>query len=184
MSTFEAAIPVIMAHEGTDKNNWVDNPNDPGGETIWGWSMLTIKKLGLSPRDLGLDQDTFTKGCLRAVSKQRCQELYRKYFWEDYGYGHVIDQNLATKIFDAAVNMGPKHAAEFAQRAANGLGAKLVVDGSLGPASIAAINALDGLAMRKAYADQMTAYYLAIIKANPKLKEFQNNWLQRAKWGI
>lgn len=184
MSRFDLAIPVVMAHEGTDAYPYCDDPVDPGGATIWGWSMLTIKKLGLTPRDLGLDQDQFTPGCLKAVSKQRCQELYKKYFWEDYGYGLIVDQNLATKIFDAAVNMGPKHAAEFAQKAANSLGAHLTVDGSLGPASVAAINALDGKAMLKAYADQMTAYYMAIIAHNPTLAKFQSNWLKRAQWGV
>jgi len=184
MSKFEDAIPVIMAHEGTDTNFWVDDPADPGGETVWGWSMLTIKKLGLTPQDLGLPQLVFTPGCLKAVSKQTCQSLYRKFFWNQLGYQNVADQTAATKMMDAAVNMGPKRAAEFAQRACNALGAALDVDGSLGTKSWAAINACDSEDFVRAYADEMSAYYLRIIARNPSLAKFQKNWLRRAQWGV
>lgn len=184
MSTFDLAIPVIMAHEGTDTNFWVNDPADLGGETVWGWSMYTIKNLGLQPKDLGLAIPQFTPGCLKGVSKSKCQELYKTYFWNKYGYGNIVDQKIATKCFDAAVNMGPKHAGEFAQRAANTLGQKLIVDGQLGPTSYAAINACDPKAYISAYADEMARYYQAIIKARPLNAKFEKTWMLRAKWGV
>lgn len=184
MSKFEDAIPVIMGHEGTDKNHWVNDPADPGGETQWGWSMKTILELGLKPNDLGLQQRNFTTGCLKLVSKSTCESLYRRFFWNRYGYGAVGDQTAATKMFDAAVNMGPKRAAEFAQRACNALGAELVVDGGLGAKSYEAINACDPQAYIQAYADEMTAYYHRIIDRNPALAKFENTWLARAQWGV
>jgi lysozyme family protein len=186
MSTFEAAIPVIMAHEGTDTNFWVDDPADPGGETVWGWSMLTIKRLGLTPHDLGLPHRDFFPGCLKAVSKETCRQLYRRYFWNQYGYQNVVDQTAATKMMDSAVNMGPKRAAEFAQRACNTLGASpaLKVDGQLGAKSFAAINACDPEDFVRAFGDEMTAYYERIIVRNPALAKFRKNWLRRATWGV
>ena len=184
MSTFDLAIPVIMSHEGTDTNFWVNDPADLGAETAWGWSMLTIKRLGIKPRELGIDQDDFTDGCLKKVSKVACQNMYRKHFWDKYGYGSVNDQTAATKMFDAAVNMGPKRAAEFAQRAATALGHQCLVDGDLGPKSYAAINACLGKDFVKAYADEMTKYYLAIIAARPLNAKFKKTWLKRAQWGV
>lgn len=184
MASFDKAIPVIMAHEGTDTNFWVNDPVDPGGETVWGWSMLTIQRLGLKPNDLGLPYRTFFTGCLKEVSKATCESLYKRYFWNQYGYQTITDDVAATKIMDAAVNMGPSRAATFAQNAANKLGAKLTVDGSLGAKSFEAINALDPKEFVKAYADEMTAYYQALIARKPALAKFQKNWLRRAQWGV
>lgn len=184
MAKFEAAIPEILAHEGTDTNFWVNDPADPGGETVWGWSIRTIKELGLTPGDLGLQLRTFQPGCLKLVSKATCASLYKRFFWDKYGYGSVADQTAATKMFDAAVNMGPKRAAEFAQRACNALGGTLLVDGGLGPKSYLAINACDPEAFVRAYGAEMTAYYLKIIDRNPALGKFQKTWLRRAQWGV
>lgn len=184
MSTFENAIQTVMAHEGTDTNFWVNDEADLGGETVWGWSMLTIKRLGLSPRDLGLNQDTFTNGCLKNVSKAKCQELYKTYFWDKYGYGAINDQTVATKIFDFSVNAGPGNSAKVAQKAANACGLNVIVDGSLGQKSFAAINTIDPKTYLKALADEMTNYYLAIIKARPANAKFKTNWLKRAQWGV
>ncbi len=184
MSSFEAAIPVIMSHEGTDKLSWVDDPADPGGETQWGWSMLTIKRLGLQPNDLGLQTRNFYPGCLKLVTKQTCESLYRRFFWNQYGYQNVDDQVAATKMMDAAVNMGPSRSATFAQNACNSLGASLVVDGRLGPKSFEAINSLDPVAFVKAFGEEMEAYYLRIITRSPQLGKFKSNWMRRAKWGV
>lgn len=184
MSIFDKAIPYIMAHEGTPTNFWVNDPADPGGETVWGWSMRTIKALGLKPNDLGLQLSTFTSGCLKQVTKATCESLYKRYFWNQYGYGNVNDQTAATKMFDAAVNCGPGRAAEFAQTAANACGQTLTVDGSIGPKSFAAINACNSHEYIKAYADAMTAYYLKIIVKNPALAKFKKTWLERAQWGV
>jgi len=184
MSTFDLAIPVIMAHEGTPTNFWVDDPNDLGGETVWGISTLWIKRQGLTPYDLGLNQAAFTPGCLKNVTKQTCQSLYKKYFWNQYGYYNVNDQTAATKMMDAAVNMGAKRAAEFAQRACNTLGAQLTVDGSAGAKTWAAINACDPEDFVRAYADEMTAYYKRIVQARPLNGKFLKNWLKRASWGV
>lgn len=179
-STFEQAIPVLMAHEG----GWVDDPQDPGGETNYGWSMLTIERLGLTPRDLGIDQDKFTPGCLKLMTADTAQALYRKYFWNRYGYGAIANQTAATKVFDAAVNMGPSRAAVFAQNVCNAQGHQVSPDGVLGPISFAAINAIDGATFVRAYAQQMTDYYLAVIAAHPNESKFKSNWLHRAQWGV
>lgn len=180
MSTFEAAIPVIMKHEG----GWVNDPVDPGGETNFGWSMATIKKLGLSAQDLGLPYSTLVPGCLKMMSKETAEKLYKKHFWNQGGYGNVVDQTVATKMMDAAVNMGPKRCAELAQRACNALGASLVVDGVLGEKSFAAINACNPEDFTRAFGDEMTAFYERIIIRNPALAKFRRNWLKRAAWGV
>lgn len=184
MATFEQAIPVIMAHEGTPTNFWVNDPDDPGGETVWGWSMRTILDLGLQPADLGLPHRNFFPGCLKAVSRDTCEKLYRRFFWNRYGYGSIDDQVAATKVMDAAVNMGPRRAAELAQKACNKLGAQLKVDSGLGPKSFAAINACDPREFLVAFGQEMADFYERVIARKPSLAKFRKTWLQRASWGI
>jgi type VI secretion system secreted protein VgrG len=179
---FELAIPIIMKHEG----GWVNDSADLGKETNFGWSTLTIKRLKLTEADLGIPGPMFVDGYLKPMKKEKAEELYRKYFWDNLGYSNVNDQKVSVKLMDSAVNMGPKRAAEFAQRACNTLGAnpQLTVDGSLGPKSFAAINACDPQKFVNAFADEMTAYYERIIKARPANAKFRRNWLKRAQWGV
>ena len=179
MSSFDLAIPTILMHEG----GWVSDPQDLGGETNYGISMLMIRRSGLTPQELGVDNLT-TPGCLKKMTVDGAKKIYLKYYWAPFHYDSINDQTVATKIFDCGVNCGNDRANVMAQKAANACGQSLTVDGSLGPKSFAAINACDAKTYIKAYADEMTKYYLAIIKARPANAKFQSNWLHRAQWGV
>ena len=176
---FDEAIKIVLAHEG----GWCDVSGDAGGETQMGLSMAWILKTGLTPKDLGLNLETFTPGCLKQVTKDTAISLYRKYFWEPSGYSNIKDQNTAIKLFDLSVNAGAKRANKLAQQAANSCGQTLLVDGSLGPKSFAAINSIDPQTYINAYGAQMEAFYRGIVAANPTQAKFLNGWLKRAKWG-
>lgn len=180
MSDFDLAIPIILKHEG----GWCDTPGDPGGETVFGWSMRTILSLGLTPADLGLNISAFTPGCLKGASVEACKKLYKIHFWDKIGCGNIYDQDVATKIFDASINMGIKRGSLLAQKAANACGKSLVVDGSLGSKSYAAINSCTPKTYIAAYAAEMSNFYLDLIAAKPELAKFKKNWLRRAQWGV
>jgi len=181
MSTFEQAIPVIMQHEG----GWVNDPSDLGAETNFGWSTSTIKSLGLTAADLGVPGPMFSPGYLKPMKPEVAIALYRKEFWDKFGFGAIIDQTAATKCFDASVNMGPRRACKNAQGAVNCLlPGKLFVDGAWGPMTFGAINALDPKKFLKAYSVTLAQYYEDIIVDRPANAKFRNNWLKRAKWGV
>jgi len=185
MSTFENAIPVILAHEGTETNHWVCDVDDLGGETQWGISMMFIKAEKLTPQDLGLDALTFYPGSLKLVTKAACIEIYRRCWWDRYGFGAILDQTAATKCMDMAVNAGPGRSAKIAQGAVNTLTpGKLVVDGAFGPMTYGAINALDGKKFVKAFSVCQAQYYTDIAEARPANKKFLKTWLRRANWGV
>ncbi len=177
MSTFDLAIPVILAHEG----GWVSNPADPGGETNYGISTLIIRREGITAEKLGIDPATmFQPGYLKPMKVDAAKAIYKEYFWDKFGYGRLNDQTVATKVFDCSVNCGQRRAHVLAQRACP----PLVTDGILGPASVAAINALDPKRFVTQMAEEMKKYYATIIVANPKLKVFEKNWMHRAQWGV
>jgi lysozyme family protein len=181
MSSFGPAIAVVLRHEG----GWVDDPDDLGGETNYGISSLIIKRENISPAYLGLNPDTQgQRGWLRPLSVEAASRVYERLFWDRYGYKAILDQTVATKVFDCAVNCGPARAHAMAQRAAAVVsGAQVTADGIMGPKTIAAINACQPAAFVAAFAQQMRNHYEAIIQARPQNAKFRANWLRRAAWG-
>jgi lysozyme family protein len=171
MATFEATVPVFMAHEG----GWCDVKGDLGGETNFGWSTSTIRKLGLTAADLGVPGPLFSPGYLKPMKRETAIELYRKYFWKSE-YAQLNDQIAATKIMGFAINAGPSSAAKVAQRAAG-----VRDDGVFGPITIAAINAM-GAKFVPAMCQTQLSYYHAIIAARPENEQFRTNWTKRAAW--
>jgi lysozyme family protein len=78
------------------------------------------------------------------------------------------------------VNAGPQTARRFLQRAANDLGAGLMVDGTLGPISVAAINAIDAHKLLLRFAQRVyDDHYLAIVAKDPTQACFLNGWRNR-----
>jgi lysozyme family protein len=197
-ATFDQAISVVLAHEG----GWVSNPVDPGGETNFGISSLMIAREGIVAADLGLDPATqmptltLVNGkphlevpqpdYLKPMTVDAAKDIYRRFFWDKYHYDQLDDQTVATKLFDACVNMGAKHAHPIAQAAANDCTGwpGLTLDGILGNASMTAIDACDPQEFIKIMSDRLASYYQDLVVQTPKLRIFLKNWLKRAAWGI
>lgn len=176
MANFDKSIVVILRHEG----GWVNNPADPGGETNYGISMLMVRREGMTPQQLGIPN--FDPGSMKLMTVDTAKAIYKTIFWDKPGYQKIIDDNVATKIFDCAVNCGPGRSHGMAQKAANRLGQKLIVDGNLGPKSLAGINACDPKQFLAAMAIEMLSYYQSIIVVHPTLAVFIKNWTKRAAW--
>ncbi len=176
MSTFENAIPVVLRHEG----GYVFNPDDPGGETNFGISMLIIRREKITPQMLGIPD--FNPGSMKLMNVDAAKAIYKTRFWDRYDYGRLNDQFVATKIFDCGVNCGPERAHRMAQQAANACGQKIDVDGNLGPISVAAINACDRGKFLMAMKSEMERYYTTLASQRPKLQQFLKIWLKRAAW--
>ena len=186
MSSFDLAIPVIIHHEAYQRPDgsweyWSNDPDDPGGETAWGFSLLIIRREGLTAQDLGIEN--WNPGCLKAMTQDTAQMLYKRLFWDRFNYGAIESQKPATKVMDCSVNCGPGRSHMMAQRAAiSASGAPLIVDGILGPKSIGAINACDPTLWMACMVNEMTTYYNALMAKKPKLEKYRNNWLRRAGW--
>ena len=187
MSAFLPAYDCLIRHEvrdyGTPRQvSWCDIAGDAGGETNWGWSTLTIKRLGLGPQDLGVPGPLFSPGYLRTMPEDNARQLYCVRFWQPYRYSEIDDQDVASKLFDFAVNASPTAAGRLAQRALNDLGVAVEVDGVLGPLTVAALNACDPQQVLRALCDRQAAYYRACIAERPANEQFRSGWMARAAW--
>lgn len=184
MADFDIAINTIIKNEG----KFSDNNADKGGPTNFGISLRFLRGLGKSG-DINLD-GVIDINDIKYLTLEMADNLYHHYFWDEYGYGQIKDQDIATKIFDISVNAGPGNAASIVQRAVNyivtGIGraseAVLDVDGVLGPKSIKEINNVnptEGLLVAIILFQKM--YYQKVLKKFPDQKEFINGWIKRAE---
>lgn len=114
MTGFEAAFDRLMGHEG----GYVNDPDDPGGETKWGVSKRSYPDVDI-----------------KTLTREAARDIYRRDFW-DRVHAERLPDGVAFQLFDFAVNSGIETAVRALQRA---LG--VADDGWWGPASQAAADA-------------------------------------------
>ena len=170
MSTFDAAIPIILAHECPTPvapvgGGWVNDSRDPGGCTVYGLSTLIITRDGITAADLGIPD--LAPQTLKLVTVDAAKAIYRRLFWDRYHYEAISDQTKATKVFDVAVNCGPGNAARLAQRACGDTEFPVDVDGILGERSYEAINASEQQPWMDAMCRRQAAYQGSIPAHRP-----------------
>lgn len=178
-SNFDHAVALVLQHEG----GFVNHRADPGGATNYGISLRWLHAQGELDgiEDFDFDQDgDVDADDIRAMSVQDARDLYYRYWWQKYNYKLILDMDIATKVFDTAVNMGGKQAHKLIQRACRADGQLLADDGALGPKSIKGINACDPRILLGAMRTECKHYYLGLIRNKPELATFENGWLVRA----
>lgn len=129
---------------------------------------------------------------MRDLPRATAAAIYRRLYWTGPGYDRVASRApaLAAELFDTGVNMGPKVATGFVQRALNALnrGARdypdLSPDGAVGPATLAALDgylkargrAGEGVLVKAADALQGERY-IALAERRAANEAFVYGWL-------
>jgi len=175
VSSFEQAIPVVLKHEGGYSNN----KKDPGGATNYGISIRFLRAQG---RFLDLDGDgDMDAADMQLLTVDTAIEIYRDLIWEPNRYAQIADQELATKVFDLAVNMGAQQANRLLQRALRACGVALKEDGVLGLVTLGAVNKVPGFPQLVGLRATAAGYYRALVAAKPdQYRDFLTGWLNRA----
>lgn len=94
---FTRAVEFVLKHEG----GYVNNPNDPGGETNFGISKRVYPHLDI-----------------KNLTKDEAKRIYHSDYWLKAGCD-VIEWPMCLVFFDTAVNMGIIRAQEFQIKALN-----------------------------------------------------------------
>lgn len=170
MKEFNDYFKVILEHEG----GFVNHPNDPGGKTNYGISLLFLKGLVLDEGDIDHDGD-IDGDDIKALTIEDSRKLYQKFFWDPLHLDGIVNEELKLHIFDHGVNAGTRTAVKLLQRI---LG--VTDDGSLGNATTSATNTYTKDIIEE-YKKAREKYYLDIIAKNPRLIVFKNGWLNRIK---
>lgn len=133
MNLFDFALNLVLKHEG----GYVNDPADPGGETIYGISKRHHPEAWANGRP----------------TKAQASLIYRRDYW-DRLHCDELPAPVAVLLFDTAVNCGNKRAVQFLQRAIS-----VADDGALGPVTIGRCQTMDAHTIAQQLAEQRMAHY-------------------------
>lgn len=168
MSTFDRAIGVILKHEG----GFVDDPSDPGGATNFGISLRWASKPPLR----------YTRKDIVNLTEKDAAMIYRVHWWGPGRYDEIKSQDVATKVFDMAINMGSSRALKIVQAALVDCDHAVDVDGIIGPKTIDAINECDPSTLLGKIIGRQSDFYRGLARSRPEMAKFLRGWLHRAAW--
>lgn len=155
---FHRALDRLLALEG----GFVDHGADRGGPTKY-----------------GISQKSYPMVAIARLTRDDATQIYHRDYWCKLKLDHILDDPLASAVFDMGVNAGIGTAAKLLQRAINALGRPLSIDGHIGPATIAAVNASRPEHLRAAFRRACRHYYEDIVAANPSQRVFFKGWMNR-----
>lgn len=181
MSAFEKGFTDVVGMEGRYSNN----PNDSGGETMFGITVKTARAVGYA-------------GPIKDMPLEVAKRIYKIQYWDLLKLDQVAEMSatVACEMFEASVNCGPAVAGGFLQTALNVFNRQqknypdVEVDGLIGPSSLYALKqyfATHGkraeAVMLKALNCQQGSFYLTLSLKRPKDEEFAYGWLANRVFG-
>ena len=172
--TIQQIINDLIDREGGYSNN----PNDPGGETMYGWTAAAARAEGYT-------------GAMKDMPRSWAEAAYLRKYVTEPGFQKIaaINMRIAEELVDTAVNCGAGVPGPWLQRSLNlfnrqGMDyADIGVDGQLGAATIAALQAFltkrgaDGEKVLLRALNSLQGYrYIDIGEHNTKLEDFEFGW--------
>lgn len=155
---FDNCVTKILSHEG----GFVNHPADPGGATNMGITKETLENF------IG---KKVTVDDVKKLTVTQASHIYRVNYWNKMK-GNDLPFGVDYAVFDFAVNSGISRAIKFLQSVVGAY-----EDGSIGPATIAAVNSADPAEVVTALCDKR----LAFLKSLRTFKTFGKGWEKRVK---
>lgn len=171
----DTLVEELIDREG----GYVDHPADRGGPTMFGITEAVARANGY-------------RGAMRSLPRATAATIYRRLYWTRPRFDQVAQHapRLAAELFDTGVNMGPKVATTFLQRALNALNrggrdfADIATDGLVGPATLAALTGFlrtrgtgGEAVLLKAVEALQGERYLRLAETRPANEAFLYGWL-------
>jgi len=172
MANFEAAYAQTMKAEG----GYVNDPQDPGGETYKGVARKFNSKWdGWIDIDMAKREPNFPANLdANAPLQEKIKRFYEVNYWDRVRGDEISDQNIAESIFDFAVNAGVITSSKLAQIT---VGAE--PDGTIGPQTLQQLNTQDPRTFLALFALNKIARYLSICEKRSESKKFFYGWVKR-----
>lgn len=176
MAEFIKAFRKTIDKEG----GYVNDPDDPGGETYrglsrknWGkwegWVIIDLMKRQPNfPASLDVDSEL----------QELVNDFYRINFWDKIQGDDIESQEVAESIFDFGVNAGVSTSVLLAQMI---VGAKS--DGVIGKNTLNALNGFNADYFLALFKIAKIARYASIVKKRPTSKKYFYGWVLRALEG-
>ena len=172
MANFELSLQKILVHEG----GYVNDPDDPGGETYKGVARhINSKWEGWIQIDWHKTQSGFPANLEKDTKLQDAVgHFYQLNYWDTLCADQIENQLVADSIFDFAVNAGVRTSASLAQMVV-----ETKPDGVFGPATLEKLNAFDPDHFLAAFTVAKIARYINIVKKRPESRKYFYGWVYR-----
>jgi lysozyme family protein len=154
IGNFKACLELVLKSEG----GWVNNPNDPGGETNLGVTKHVWEEYVGHPVE-----------SLKKLTEADVAPLYELKYWRPC-YGEVLPRGLDFVVFSMGVNAGPGRSVKLLQSAIG-----VVPDGVIGPRTRGLISDSNCATLIAKFSEARRQYYGA-LKTFPI---FGKGWLAR-----
>ena len=162
-SIFDKAMDLVFKYEG----GYVNDPDDPGGETKYGISKRQYPDLDI-----------------KNLTKEQAKEIYMADYWNKIK-GNELPPKVAVFLLQCAVNMGTKRAVKILQSSAKSfLEDKPYVDGIIGPQTISCVHMVDENMLVPEIAARQALRYVTLCKKNSTLYKYMLGWLRRVTFSL
>ena len=152
-SDYKECLDLVLKSEG----GWVNNPNDPGGETNLGVTKAVWEEY------VGHPVTT-----MKNLTKDDVAPLYEQKYWRAC-YGEVLPRGLDFIVFSMGVNAGPGRSVKLLQQSIG-----CVPDGVIGPTTRSLICASNTATLINKFSEVRREYYKSLGKPM-----FEKGWLTR-----
>ncbi|KEP69847.1 peptidoglycan-binding protein [Thioclava dalianensis] len=169
----------------TREGGYVNDPDDPGGPTKHGVTLGTLQRLGLDETGDGQIDEMD----VRALTRDKAVEIFVQHYF-DAPQIDKLPGPIQASVFDMYVNAGGS-AIVILQRLLSDMGQRLVVDGIIGPQTIAAAELAQASApgyFADAYGIARRNYYYRVADARPASRKYattragtKGGWILRAE---
>lgn len=166
-SAFEQALDYTFANEGGFSNDAADH----GGATRYGITRAEAARWRKKPVSVAE---------MKVFPIEEAKSIYKAWYWDTMSLDKVSSAPSAICMFDIGVVMGIGIPPKFAQAICNAHGGSLVVDGHIGPMTLAAVNALDANVFVRDFSAKTEARFRGIVANNSSQSVFLKGWLNRA----
>lgn len=181
---FEIAYERTLRWEG----GYVNDPDDPGGETIFGisrrnnpkwigWATVDSFKKKLNPAAW---REVFNKN---SMLEQLAYDYYKHNYWRKK-FENIKSQSLVNSIFDFGVNAGLKTSIKTFQATLPTYTGK--IDGIIGPITLRSVYVSlkeEGEArLIQNFTWERICHYWHLAEKNPRLGKFLKGWVRRASY--
>lgn len=177
MADFATAFAITMKSEG----GYVNDPQDPGGETYKGvarkmnskWDGWVVVDQLKRERNFPANLDGNTQ------IQQLIHDFYEINYWDKLRCDDITNQDVAESLFDFGVNAGPAVSAKLAQ-----ITVGVDADGVIGTQTLDKINAEDPRTFLALFTLHKIARYISICEKRAESKKFFYGWVRRALEGV
>lgn len=183
--TLSSVVSSILDNLIGREGNYVNNPNDSGGETIWGITVKTARAFRYD-------------GNMKDMTRIQAKQIYYFRYWTQPRISSVylLDNPIAVRLLDIAVNAGPSKAGTFLQRALNVLGSQgkyyehLTVDGAIGDITLYDLDQFfqargdeARVILLKMITAQQSVFYIECAENKVQNEDFEWGWQKNRAFG-